>query len=218
MKKAITILAVLIVLVGAVFATTTNEDHAIKLRAVVGETLPSFQLIMTDGVKGTNAGYVTNSVATNTFGTNASYPLTAQANSAAVDIDFDLTKADSVTATCNIVNYDKVKTTKAFEISFDDGVFTVDIGEDEDVPYRPASITTGKGAVTDGIKSIEFKTGATGTNKPVVVTFNGTKMAENAAYAVATATYAYPGNDSINPTAPNEYYYANVTMRITADI
>ena len=52
MKKAITILAVLIVLVGAVFADTLpqqnhSESHAITLRTTVTSTLPIFRLTAT---------------------------------------------------------------------------------------------------------------------------------------------------------------------------
>ena len=43
MKKAITILAVLIVLVGAVFAETLTETHSIKLHTTIDEVLPIFQ-------------------------------------------------------------------------------------------------------------------------------------------------------------------------------
>ena len=50
MKKAITILAVLIVLVGAVFA---DETHKIQIKSEVGVVLPIFQLSFVSGGTGT---------------------------------------------------------------------------------------------------------------------------------------------------------------------
>ena len=44
MKKAITILAILIVLVGAVFATVNPEIHSVKIKSTVEQVLPQFQM------------------------------------------------------------------------------------------------------------------------------------------------------------------------------
>ena len=89
MKKAITILAVLIVLVGAVFA---NETHTIKVKADVTEVVPVFGLTMTSP---DHDDYVTNAAVpvsqgsseyTTQYGKGETYGHTA--NTEAFDVSY----------------------------------------------------------------------------------------------------------------------------------
>ena len=223
MKKAITILAVLIVLVGAVFAA---ETHKIKIKADVTEQLPTFQMYYSAY---TNTGKVAFD-ATQTYYDQTGY-----------DTNFNLDSNGSVTVSVIVNNtVAAAKTNKAFKLSFSDGVFTVSRNGVEGT-HAPSSITTTAKSATTGIKSIGYdytmianpdydadEAEAQGeaydvpatiadqsvTNNPVVVTFNGTTMTDST-YEVATAQYSYTGDSRIDPNLNGSFYYADIVLGIT---
>ncbi|MBQ3696947.1 MAG: hypothetical protein II883_03425, partial [Spirochaetales bacterium] len=124
MKKAITILAVLIVLVGAVFAA---ETHSIKLKTVVDEVLPAFQL--------SNTALTAKNSAGETMAKQQQY---TNANKAVVDVEDGDYKAETeqradvnvgdlskynveVEFTVYVAN--KAKTLKDYRLAFTAGAF-----------------------------------------------------------------------------------------------
>ena len=222
MKKVITILAILVVLVGSVFA----EDHKIKIKADVAERTPAFSLSL-DSI-------TTNGTNKTDFGTNPTYY-----NETGVDVGFDLDENGSVTVTAYVVNsaQNHTKTNKSYTLEFSDGIFTVNRNGVEGT-HAPASITTSALTTTTGIKTIvlgdvympnpDFDdtqaeseenpatiVNSTATNKPVVITFSGATM--TADKDVATAVYAYTADSTIDPTASGNYYYADIIMTVTAN-
>ena len=217
MKKLIAILTIAIVLVGAVFADT--ETHGIKVRAQVGETLPSFQLSFSTFKTNANE---------NVFGTQN---YAAQADGSALDIGFDLAAEDSAVFSLYLAN--KAKTNRVFTVTFSDGVFDVSrngsgvVADHAGQTYGPSSITTavanGQAAVVDAeannaaIYEVALGNAQDATNKPITITFHG-RTVKTEDVVLATATYAYLGDDSIDPTTTETpYYYATVTMTVTTE-
>lgn len=228
MKKVLTVLAVLVLLTGVVFAA---ETHRIKVKSDVGEQLPVFQLVYGNAITSSAAGIYT--------GNAGPY-----SDDTGIDVDFNLNEDGSFTATAMINNTTyKTKTTKSFTLTFSDGVFTVNRTSDPtNTTHAPSSITTNVLSTATGIASIrladvyipneEYDATAatsnpdynvpatvkdtTATNKPVVITFNGTTM--TADKEVATVQYAYTADPTIDPTAPGEFYYAYIIMTVTANM
>ena len=222
MKKLIAILAIMVVLVGAVFATTNTETHKIRIYSVVDEILPTFQL-----------RYAAESAITNNstvrFSNNATYldPTTGLNNNTTDSFDshFDIGAetaegALTVVFTCNLVadaDTNFAKTQKSFTITFSDGVFAVKrSGVTENQTLAPYSITSVAGVVTTGITSITpnnengastYTTGAKSSS--TTVAFSGETV--TAAQVLTTATYAYTGD----PTIDMGTYYADIVMTIT---
>lgn len=226
MKKVLTVLAVLVLLTGVVFAA---ETHKIKVKSDVGEQLPVFQLVYGSAITSSAAGIYT--------GNAGPY-----SDDTGIDVDFDLNENGSFIATAMINNATyKTKTTKSFTLTFSDGIFTVKRNNVEG-EHKPTSITTNVLSSATGIASIrlddvyipneEYDATAatsnpdynvpatikdtTATNKPVVITFNGTTM--TADKEVATVEYAYTADPTIDPTAPGEFYYAYIIMTVTANM
>ena len=213
MKKVFAILLVLALVAGFVFA----ESHELRVKADVTEVLPAFNLYHVEGTD-------TNSTTTNVYGTNASYA-TLKADNAATDVNFNLDEANkSFSVTAEVIN--NVKTTKKFKIEFTGGVFSVKrntVGG----TYSPKQITVAYGSANDAIKEFTGKSDSD-TNATVTadttetltatsyVTFSGkTGTGATTPITVATATYTYAGDDSIDPTASGVYYYADVKMTVT---
>lgn len=222
MKKVLTVLAVLVLLTGVVFAA---ETHKIRVKSTVGEQLPVFQLVYGS----------TTSSATGVYSSSGSYSIDT-----AVDVGFNLDKGGSFTATAKINNsVTKAKTLRSFTLKFSDGVFTVSRTSDPtNTTFAPASITTGVKNPATGIYSItlsdvykdneeydateaqnnpaynipETIVDTLATNKPVVIRFNGATMEDDA--DIATAEYAYTADPTIDPTADGEYYYAYIVMTV----
>ena len=218
MKKAITILAVLIVLVGAVFAA---ETHSIRLKTVVDEVLPAFQLSNTaltafkdvDGVKTAvvNVKQYTNAAkdevdvddGDHTYGTESR---------ADVNVG-DLSKYDvEVQFTVYIAN--KAKTLKDYRLAFTAGSFAVErdgVSLNQTLPPADDPEITGLGAQdgTNGEQSVETSDKST----YVLVDFNGNECVADTPIAVYTVQYEH--DPSIDPKA--EGYFADITLEITAN-
>ena len=214
MKKAITILAVLIVLVGAVFAT--SEQHDIRIKADVTAVEPAFQLKFQPKNLEINS-YATNSGKAAYTG-SASYA--AQADNAAIDINFNLNEDGSVVAYAYLAN--QAKTNRVYTLAFSGGDFAAKKNKGA-FTHSPTSITTavmdGQAAVTRtsddaALYEVALVAGEQ-TNRNITVTFHG-KTVETADVALAKATYAYTGDDDIDPTTEAEpWYYANITLTVS---
>lgn len=229
MKKVITILAILVVLVSAVFAA---ETHTIKVKANVEEVLPAFQLRYSTAKtnKGTDAvtdpetgAETTPAVAPALVNvTNGTHSDTATEP----DVGFDLDAGGEVTVNAYVVN--DVKTNKQYKLEFSDGVFTV---KRNTTPGKlsPTKLETFDGDSNDAVKTGGYSHTAAATNNDKTadttaslkastnVIFSGkTGTGATTAIKVASATYTYTGDNTIDPnTAAEEWYYANIVMSIT---
>lgn len=199
MKKVLTILAVLIVLTSAVFAA--SEVHTIRVKADVTEVVPAFQLWLGEtkiNATKTNATPVA-------FTDNATYNLVDDGS--AIDTGFNLDAGGSVTVYAVLAN--KAKINKAYTLTFSDGVFAVTRNGapgslNPTIAIEAGAVITGTSAVA---KTVEA------ANAPVQVTFNGTTVTATDP-KLATATYNYTGDPTIDPTAEDEYYYANIVLTV----
>ena len=201
MKKAITILAVLIVLVGAVFA----ETHTIKIKADVDPVTPKFQLVFVEGERNTNP-------TPNAFGVEPSYSIGNTTNDK-IDAGFKLDEGGTATFLAVVANNAKI--VQGYTLTFGGGQFTdvmrvnnqgVQVAGTED-----ASISVTEGDTTTGIQSIVK---AEPEDLFVTVRFNGTEMdaisQQATTYTLATAEYTYSGDSTISPGE----YFADVTLTI----
>jgi len=215
MKKAITILAIIAIVAGAVFAA---ETHQLKVKSDVAEVLPAFNL--TFGEQNTNES------ATNVYGKTPAVDYTVNATvQKAQDVGFDLDEARSFTVTAQVIN--NVKTNKNFTIEFKGGVFTVNRDTVEG-KYSPKQITVADAHTSDAVKTVGNLTASEVNNNKSAdtsdtlvasgkVTFSGkTGTGATAALPIMTATYAYLGDDTIDPTAVDQWYYADIKMIVTA--
>lgn len=194
MKKVLTILAILALVTFAVFAD--SEVHTIRIKADVTEVIPAFQLWL--GATKTNTTPVA-------FTNNATYSLVDDAT--AIDTGFNLDAGGTVTVYAVLAN--KAKINQAYLLTFSDGVFSVKRnGTGGDL--TPA-ITTEAGSVITGTSAVAKTTSA--DDAPVKVTFNGTTVTATDP-KLATATYDYTGDPTIDPTAADEYYYANIVLTV----
>ena len=206
MKKLIAILAIMVVLAGAVFAA---ETHTIRIMADVTEVIPIFGLKMTTPAQ----SYVTNDAAA--FGAGSSYGHTA--NNQAFDVVFNLDEDGSVVFTALLMN--PAKQNETYTLEFGGGTFAVK-KNGGNASLAPTSITTSAGTTTAGL-TIAAGSNATvsgATNKIINLTFDGTTVAAAASdpYPLATATYEYTADPEIDPTEEGQYYYADVTLVVTA--
>ncbi len=200
MKKAITILAVLIVLVGVVFA----ETHTIKIKADVDAIPPQFQLVFEEGSRNTNP-------TPKAFGED-NYSIGDTANDK-IDAGFKLDAGGTATFKAVIANNAKI--VQGYTLTFSDGQFKnvkrVDNQGVQSSGTKDAAITVSAGTPTTGIQTI---TKANEQDKFVTANFNGTKMTaitqQATTYVLATAQYTYSPDSTISPGT----YYADVTLTI----
>ena len=241
MKKAITILAILAIVVGAVFA----ETHKIQIKADVTQIVPVFGLRY-----GENAATFTNSTTriaddedpnfqqyTNRYGLAeavegvgeegdpdyvapvAEVPYTYGYTSNAIDVGFNLDKGGSVTVYACLLN--PAKQIKTYLLTFGDGVFDVKRqGVTENQTLAPASITTAALANTAGCRATAGSAAASGEtgNYVINVAFDGKTVAAATSdvLPLASAVYAYSADETIDMLAAGEFYYADIVLGIAA--
>ena len=226
MKKAITILAILAIVVGAVFAT--NETHTLRVRADVTAVEPAIQLKLNVNEYKTNGtpNEYYQAVREEVEGVPTLVPTQHNytdyaTNNNAFDTGFNLDQQGSVTAYAYLANY--AKTNKIYTLSFSDGEFSVKRHGNTET-YGPSSITS-----SAGDSAATFYTTALGTahvdpedaeselltNQDITVTFLG-KTVETKDVILAQAVFAYPGDTTIDPTtSENPWYYANITLTVS---
>ncbi len=216
MKKAITILAVLSVLVSAVFATTlpaddSSETHKITLKTTITNVLPKFRLT---GVAASNSA--TTNDASADFTDDAEYGTAAAPITLNVQ---DISEENiDVTFTASLLN--AAKTGGKYTLSFTAGNFTNvwKVNPDTGVVTQDNTIAPSTTTVPALAKATTgaAKTGLTigdPSNGSIAVVFNGK---ECEAGNIATYRVVYDKDDNVidnNGTG----YTADVTMTITYD-
>ena len=194
MKKAIAILAVLVILVGAVFAA---ETHKIKIDANIAEVLPVYQMVI---------GTVTTNGQSIKYNPEATDPVERFETSIAQTLNFEV--ANTVEVVVNLTN--AAKTTRIFDLTFSDGIFTVEkgVGADkhDDTVVPAITLATTHATGTQGIASIALDE----DDDVATVTFNGTTCASST--TLVTATYSYTAHTDVNPGR----YYADVQLDVAA--
>lgn len=175
MKKVITILAILIIAAGTVFAA---EPHKLKISAISEAVVPSFQLSFKDKTTNTQA---------TSFENTDGYTITE-----AVDSGIKFETGGTVVVTAKLAN--AAKQNQAYTLTFSDGVFSVKKNM-QTAEYAPATIVAAASVSNaTGISSI------TAAGAVVTVTFNGTTAS---ARELAKATYTYTADTAVDPGTYN---------------
>ena len=228
MKKLIAILAVMVVLAGVVFAAT--ESHTVRDKSDVTEVLPAFNLYHKTVTK-------TNSSVDNVVNvtTGATYD-TQATNANATDIDWnrDASGAHIVEIVAEVIN--NVKTNSGYKLTFKGGVFEVTRDTAPGV-FAPTQITVANGDASNVAISEFGQVNPSDTNNNVAadadlsayttVKFSGTTGAgATEPIRIATATYHYAGDPTIDPSSSSAkavkindvwFYVADITLEITAN-
>ena len=224
MKKAITILAVLIVLVGAVFADDgAKETHSIRLVTDVADQVPAFQLTYVSGAK---ANTTLNSSTTN--GTPNVY------NSAAVadpdykgnDIEVADISSNDIEVVFNVVLANAAKLVQDYQLTLKAGPFNVRKDGDPAIVKPASAVITDiapaarLGVETKAAYNVDAATnGNTGEkSQSFGLHFNGTTCATG---ALATYTVGYTADPAVDPNThdpqdPSTWYYANIALEIVS--
>lgn len=213
MKKVIAILAIMVVLVGAVFAATGDaETHTITLKTKVKGDDPIFAL---------SAAYAEASTATNAdekeFTAGEPYTGASQLEVA------DLSKSDvTVTFVSKLVN--QAKSTDSFTITFVPGpfnvkkldasnnridaqIFATNNASSSAIGSNDSGYTLGALNVTTSNSQIEFSN---------TVAFTGAQAsATNNTLATYSVTYAKDPDIAQNISSEAAYYYADCVMTVT---
>ena len=221
MKKVFAIIAIMVVLVGAVFAdpapAPASESHTITVQAAVYGELPKFQLQLIGAEQTTITNNSTPVQFTDTEEYTASGILSRtdneQVDANGIPTVFTLDKAGSIVVAAKVANAAKVL--KAYTLTFTGGVFT-NVYRDGDTTnagtYVPTAIATSlpTGTVT-GTTTSNYGEGTVANGASALVTFSLT--AATAGQEIARCTFTYPGDDDINPGN----YYADIQMVVTAE-
>ncbi len=214
MKKAITILAVLIVLVGAVFATdpVDPETHTIKIKADVTAIEPIFALKVGATVTNTSDVFGTSN---HTVGNTPSNPAgeftdAVQAQTAQGNLKLD----QGGTVEFYAVLQNKAKQIENYILTFGGGTF--------DVMKNGHAATLGAQIALDSETFASVDGCAVTQNaqntKAVDVAFDGKKVtAANPQLVLAKATYTYTGDDGIDMLEEGHFYYADVTLQVATN-
>ena len=219
MKKLIAILAIMVVLVGVVFA---SETHTVKIKADVNSIVPVFALKQGE--------YKTNTATLNTateytgdyttqYKDGESYGMTAANDTEnALLVDFKLDQGGSVTFYAILLN--NAKQIETYTLEFGGGVFTVSKNGTANQQHGPQTVTVTKG---DGITGLTIADGAAATtalyDKKIGLTFDGkaiSGVSNDNPHTLATAVYTYPEDLTIDALPAGSYYYADVTLTVSA--
>ena len=213
MKKLIAILAIAIVLVGAVFAEPTpkKETQTIYVYAEIEEVTPIFQLRYGTSVSDNGSStFETGTVFTDA----ASYAIGADNDR--IDVLADLNDGQDIVVSAVVNN--AAKAYRLYTLTFKGGVFAnVSIGASS-YNITPA-ITTDPTAsstvsTTKGVSAI----GETAEGI-VTIQFDGTLMENTTAFEIASATYKYDGSVTAATGTNHEWDSAVINPgKYTADI
>ncbi len=219
MKKVLTILVVLALVCGAVFADElpvqgAAETHTVKLHTTVGIVNPIFQLQATsltakaaDDSDVTLAAVVNTNVDTNS---NAKFK-----NGEAHDVA-DAIEAGDISKNAIVVNFDinllnAAKLVKSFDIQLEATGFDVNKNGSRTTTADPTPVLTPATITENGVVATE-KT----ENAVFTATFNGTTCE-----AVTLAAYklTFAKDPAVDPTSDKNQatYKSTVTMTVTAN-
>ncbi len=212
MKKAITILAVLIVLVGAVFAA---ETHTIKMKADVTAVVPVFGLKYNTSVSNTTTGPDGNGQYTNNYLASGTYNERYGTVQTAVETGLKLDQGGDVKFWAVLLN--PAKETKNSSLTFSDGRFTVtENGVANTTVYIDPTITTPDEDYNNDVAGFSVADGA--DDDQVYVSFDGKQVVNNAGATglnLASANYHYSAHPNVDMPADGDFYYADVILTVT---
>lgn len=195
MKKLITILAIMVVLVGAVFADTT-ETHTLNITATSEKLAPAFQL-------GIGSVYSNNTIPTPYNPEAAATVAYTNAQSAR---SFDFEVGDTVPVVAYLINNAKIF--EQYTLTFSGGVFTV-TKNNVSATITPEIKIASVGSSITGISSI-----ARTSDTVATVNFNGTRCSASTSNRVtlATVNYKYDPDTEVDP----DTYTANIVMTVVS--
>ncbi len=196
MKKLLTILAILMVLIGSVYAV--SELNTIRMKSIVPFKIPTFQLEFTSGmVTGISVSTDVDSDV-NEYGTEDTAIRVADISQKNLDLLFTVKLANE--AKCNEV----------YSLQFTAGPFAVKRGGQ---PGELAPQNTTIAAAAD-ISDRVGVTATDNTDKSLKLRFNGVSCTTG---SLATFRVQFSADSSIDDNAEGEYYYADICLEITAE-
>lgn len=226
MKKVLTILVVLALVCGAVFAVDT-ETHRVTLQTTIGEVLPVFQLVRaaytgtaTDGTAVTATAETTNT----TGGINAN-GVTEDGIRFFDGADYELTELEvgdlskyDVDVTFNVKVSNAAKSVRTFTLTFEAGDFSVSRNNKTDGANGKHAATTKE--ITAAGQLTGVKSSVSDTNDQIMLAvFNGTTLVPGQTGTVlGTYHVVYPADSTIDPSVGNSTtatYTADITLTIT---
>jgi len=209
MKKAITILAALIVLVGAVFAETQTETHSIQLHTTVEKVEPIFHLVYvsSDGTAATGATIATGEKATNS--SNVKFTDGAERDYASALEIGDISKG-AITVVFKVTLSNPAKLVQAYDLALDATGFAV---THNTTPATTAitSKTLSGFAAHNGVNVIQKVANSTAT-----ATFTGKTCDEST--VLANYQVVYTQDTEADPTNAGATYTSDVTLTITTSV
>ena len=219
MKKILTVLTILVILVSAVFAdpepaVSATETHTIKLKTNVGGVIPAFNLEFTSGTAVDGQASSTNG-GENPVQFSINNPEFTGADIEVLDISrYDI----SAVFTAKLAN--EAKQVEDYRISFSAGPFNVK-KDTADATVLPESVAVAASGSIAALKGVSAGTPAavivdetTGTkSQSIGFHFNGTTCVTG---DLATFSVSYAKDPEVDPTAARSYYYANITMTVEA--
>lgn len=193
MKKVLTILVVLALVAGFAFAEVapkTQETHTLTITASVDVEVPVFQLFRDNTLK-------TNTDANKYDNVRDAYEATDVAG-------FKLDAGGSVIVSARVANMAKQK--QNYSLQFTDGEFKNVKRNGGNGTQTPAITVAKNNTTTDGVTLSQVEDSDT-----VTAAFTGTKMTVSG-YTLATATYTYDADSTIDPGT----YSADIVLTVKA--
>ena len=190
MKKVLTILVVLALVAGFAFAEKTQEKHTLTITADVDVEVPEFQLFRDNTLK-------TNTDANKYDNVLDEYEATDAAG-------FKLDAGGSVIVSARVAN--KAKQKQNYTLQFTDGVFKNVKRNGENGTQDPSITVEMNDTPTAGVTLSQVENSDT-----VTAAFTGTKMTVSG-YTLATATYTYDADSTIDPGS----YEADIVLTVKA--
>ena len=208
MKKLIAIVAIMVVLVGVVFAA---ETHQIKIQANAATVVPAFQLNVGSVYTNTSATAFTNDAEVENSNP-VTYTPRYTDNTVADTINFESTS--EVTVYAYLVN--NAKTIQNYSISFSDGVFK-DVKRNGTVASTASEYVSPTSIAATANPNIPTTQGVSATAGnaaySVALDFSGTTCTASATarLLLATAVYSYAAHTDIDPGTYNAYIVMTVS-------
>lgn len=228
MKKVLTILVVLALVCGAVFAddalTGKAEEHKITLRSTVGEIIPVFQLTRAafSGTSTNGTAITANAETTNgskvafanySSSTDGQGVTTYSANNTEYTLNElevgDLSKYD-VNVTFSIAVANEAKTVRAFNLTFEAGAFNVTRNKVEGTRAAKTATLSASEEELTGV-SVE-KTSDT----VLKATFNGTTLLQGGT-TLGSFTVLYEKDSTIDPSEGNAKAPYTADIKVTIE-
>ncbi len=216
MKKAITILAIIAIVVGSIFAANQTENHSIKLQTVIDPVVPAFQLT-NSSVTGNNSDGSTTGIGTQqwtnkpaapatpaSFVNNGNHTYTAESRDAVLVGDIS---RYNVSAVFDVLLVNKAKEKKSYTVTLSAGSFNTKVNGAANATAPASHAVSGLGT----------KQGVTtsGSGDSFTAAFNGTTCnQETDSTTLAQYTVTYDKRAEIDPGT----YTADITMEITTTV